>query len=185
MMAFAGGKTENNLPEITQSLGLEFRWKQGLAACSIGTRHPAGLRSASPSPLTREINLEMLFSGVSRGYRCKSCGQEYADFQPTSILPALLVISQGANLWMKILSTSNLNRGTVVAVGIGLGLIVPYLVFLVFELPSRLWLRKCRRCGGVLEKAYSGFRDGCLPHPIELLVYVTALAIPYIVWKIV
>ena len=42
----------------------------------------------------------------------------------------------------------------------------------------------CVECGGKLEVTQSGFYDGLIPHPIELLIYVLAIAVPYVLEKL-
>ncbi len=123
----------------------------------------------------------MIFSGHSQGFKCADCGYECGSTVPTSILPMLAVVGIGAGQWGKLLARFGCNWFVTLVAGLVLGVLFPYAVFQMFEIPGRLMLKKCRKCGGRLETTYSGFYDGCMPHPIELLIYVVSIVTPYLI----
>lgn len=125
----------------------------------------------------------MIFSGHTKGFRCADCGYECGDTLPTSILPMLAVVGIGMSQWFKVFAMFEWNRLVTIGVALVLAVLFPYLVFQMFEIPSKILLRKCRKCGGQLEVTYSGFYDGCMPHPIELFIYVISIVTPYLIWR--
>ena len=123
----------------------------------------------------------MLFSGHSRHLRCGGCGWEYSDAKPTSIIPMLAVIGVATTQWSFVL-TPVLGRTILrVPAAVLLTILSIVAVFAVVDLATRLYLSKCRSCGGELTAVGGGFYDGFVPHPIELLVYAWTVVLPIII----
>ena len=126
----------------------------------------------------------MIFSGHTRGFKCARCGFECSDTSPTSLLPMLAVVGFGTSQWVRILVRLEWNPYATWIAGLVLAVLLPYFLYQLLELVSKLLLRGCAKCGGPLEPTYSGFYDGCLPHPAEVLIYVISVITPYLIWRL-
>ena len=127
----------------------------------------------------------MIFSGHTQAFKCATCGKEYGNTVPTSILPIALTIGLGTFQWIGLLSHFGWHPAVNIVISLALGILFPYAVFMLFEMPSRALLRKCRSCGGELEKIYSGFYDGLISHPLEIVIYILSIAVPYTIQKMI
>jgi hypothetical protein len=121
----------------------------------------------------------MLFSGTSRLRRCTRCGREHGDFFPSSLIPFGSVVGVGIPIWTTWLSCVGLGNIASIWTGIGLAVVYPVLVLLLFELHCQFYLRKCRGCGGTLEIVCTGFYHTMIPPLSEILIYVVSIATPW------
>ena len=127
----------------------------------------------------------MIFSGHIKSFKCKDCGQKYTDTQLRSIIPILATIILGGQQWFMAISTHIENKMIVIILSIGLAVLFPYLVFLVFKLPRKRLGTNCRKCGGKLFVTYAGSYYGLIPRSLEVLIYVISIATPFVIRKMI
>lgn len=125
----------------------------------------------------------MLFTGASTLLKCKSCENKYSHNHATSLIPTFGVVIYSTVVYAAILKPvleGPFLRFSLSFIGT---IIFIILLFFLTKLPSNWYFKKCRNCGGKLEKTGSGFYHGIIPLPSEIVVYVIAILIPTIVLK--
>lgn len=125
----------------------------------------------------------MIFSGHVQFLRCSACGREYSCVTPTSVLPMLAIVVLGTLQWIGVLSVFAWHKAVVVLVAILSGILFPIGLLLLVGLWGQWRLTECPKCGSKLAVVGGGFYDGCVPGPAELVIYVAAVAVPYVIGK--
>ena len=128
----------------------------------------------------------MLFSAQFKNYRCSRCSAEWSNVIPTSILPTLATWAFAGVFWAQTLEN-------IIAVNLLIrasGFIIAPLSFwgahYVVTRATNRAIRKgqCPTCHGQLAQFGSGFYDGGVPAPWELLTYAATIAVAVLAWLI-
>ena len=101
---------------------------------------------------------------------------------PTSILPNLTVMACGSFLWVKFFGQCDLSAVVGLVLGVVLGVACPLAFLFLLAVLSMFMHRSCAKCGGALEHCGGGFYDGCMPHPMEIVVYILSLLLPFLLY---
>lgn len=128
----------------------------------------------------------MLFSGVVKSYECPACEARYTHTIPTSLLPILVVTVVASAFWTEALLA--VLSGTWAAYLLALvisALSIPLAHLLVTKL-TLSWTSSntCPSCGAQLKPIGGGFIDGGPPSIQELIVYLTVIVVPLLMWAI-
>jgi hypothetical protein len=125
----------------------------------------------------------MLFSGYATTYECEDpdCGFNCANVSPTSIVPMIVTLILGYGGYYQILEKFIDWSVLRIIAAIVITIFSFFCYYQMFEIPSKLYLRKCARCGAKLKVTSNGFYDSIIPQPIELIIYCGVIFTPVVI----
>ena len=128
----------------------------------------------------------MLFSAGFDNYRCSQCSAEWSNVVPTSIIPMSGTCALAGTFWAELFGNYFAPSWWFKLCGFVVAACTLWMYYELLDRTSNRWIRRktCPRCKGALTHLGSGFYDGIVPNPWELILYAITIGTSVVVWQV-
>jgi len=128
----------------------------------------------------------MFFSAGFDNYRCPECSTEWSNIVPTSIVPMTACCAFSGAFWAKTIENFLEPHWLYKLCGFVIAFLSLWACYELIDRTTNRWLRKkrCPSCKAALTHIGSGFYDGLVPNPWELVLYAATIAVAVSVWAV-